>query len=586
MKKFVRFFAIVMVAVTATSTSYGAETFASDPLGIMEKSKPGSSARGLVFVENSRGGSSIGYIRYSQIPKFESDGSITGKYWDWKKCDSWNDSNCPVREGFALEGRVVLGTCIDAEELGCIDSFKVFNSFGAGKKLTFVGKSFGAAIDIPQALNLGIPRSSSPPVYQDEQGNFFVVRAGLGVNVYPGSQTSLKLDVDITPVVRTNNSSLSAPKVENTNEPRTGLGIVYVSPSPSECVSTDVGICYKAITPETEYKYTVSVRVPRTVSGWLRGRVADANFDVAILNDKSQLITVTAKSVKLPIAGGWVNFKDLPTGFIEKVWPSGGYDPSPSASYFLVADPSQGDRGLEEYSAWSPYLKEKALTTVSNWSFGTNMSSSDESCLKVAGQISGFVASNASVYSSKPPQWDAANSSLTYRVAAPHLDELGNVNSGNYTLAMPLTSIKCLYGKSTLPPSATVSVAYGNEVTNIATVSLQSDSGWVFFSANNFHYSSPNIVVKFNSAGSAVPLTPSATTSPAPTPAVSQSPSAKPSTEAAPTPSVSPSATAKPQPTASKTTIWCAKGYAKRKVTAIKPVCPKGFKKIADPFSR
>ncbi len=83
MKKLLRFIAIAMVAVTTASTSYAAETLASDPLGIMEKSRPASSARGLVFVENSRGGSSIGYIRYSQIPTFESDGSIKGKYWDW-----------------------------------------------------------------------------------------------------------------------------------------------------------------------------------------------------------------------------------------------------------------------------------------------------------------------------------------------------------------------------------------------------------------------------------------------------------------------------------------------------------------------
>jgi hypothetical protein len=250
------------------------------------------------------------------------------------------------------------------------------------------------------------------------------------------------------------------------------------------------------------------------------------------------LITVTAKPVTLPIAGGWVNYSELPAGFIEKVWPSGGYDPDPSSSYYLVADPSQGDRGLEEYAAWSPYLKEKALTTVSNWSFGTNLSSSDQSCLKVSGEISGFVASNASVYSSKPPQWDAATSSLTYKVAAPHYDESGNQNLGTYTLAMPLTSIKCLYGQSNLPPSATVSIAYGNEVKTVATVSLKSESGWIFFSANGFHYSNPTIVVKFDKSGSKGAI-------------------------------------------ATKT-IWCSKGTTKRKVTAAKPVCPKGFKKIVN----
>ena len=190
MKKQIRFFAIVMVAVTTATSSYGAETLATDPLEIMDKSRPASGARGLVFVENSRGGASIGYIRYSHIPVFERDGSIKGKYWDWKKCEGWNDSNCPVKEGFALEGRVVLGTCIDSQELGCIDSFKVFNSFGAGKKLTYVGKAFAGAVDVPEAPNLGIPRSSSPPIYTDEQGALFVVRAGFGISISGVSPTS------------------------------------------------------------------------------------------------------------------------------------------------------------------------------------------------------------------------------------------------------------------------------------------------------------------------------------------------------------------------------------------------------------
>jgi hypothetical protein len=96
-----------------------------------------------------------------------------------------------------------------------------------------------------------------------------------------------------------------------------------------------------------------------------------------------------------------------------------------------------------------------------------------------------------------------------------------------------------------LPPSATVSIAYGNEVKTVATVSLKSESGWVFFSANGFHYSNPTIVVKFNKSKSAS------------------------------------TGKAAQSPLATKT-IWCSKGTTKRKVTAAKPVCPKGFKKIAN----
>jgi hypothetical protein len=552
MKKIVGLIATSIILLSGMVTANSAETISSNPFEIMEQKRPTSGARGLVFVENVEMGSSIGFIRYSHIPKFKPDGSIEASdYWDWTKCYSWADPDCKTKNGHSLNGKVFFGTCINGEELGCIENFSLLDSSGVNKKVTLVGKSFSGAVDVPEHRGLGIPRSSSPPVYRDDENNYFVVRAGLFVDISGTSQPTLKLDVDVTPVSRTLDSSLVAPQVVRIFEPRTGKHFVSVNPSPSQCISMDVGVCFKSITQATDQKYSVAIRVPRTISGWLRGRASEASFEVKLINEKSQLITMTAKPVRMPVAGGWINFSDLPNGFLDKIYPSGGYDPSPTSSYYLAADPSQGDRGLEEYEAWSPYLKERALTTVTNWSFGTNMSGPEESCLKVPGKISGFVASNASVYSSKPPEWDAAASTLSYKVAAPHYDENGIKNSGTYTLAMPLASIQCLYGESKLPPSATVSIAYGSEVTTVATVSLKSDAGWIFFSANGFHYSNPKIVVKFNKS-----LTTSASTSKA------------------------------PQASASAKAIWCAKGTAKRKVTAAKPACPKGFKKIADPTTR
>lgn len=556
MRKVITLFVTFLVLLSGMTSANSADNVSNDPVQLMENSKPASGARGIVFIENGSSVSSIGFLRYSPMPSFKSDGSIAqGDYWNWKKCTSWSDTNCPLKVGHQMEGRLFLGTCLNSEEIGCIESFSVFDSSGSAKKLTLLSKSFGATADIPEDIKLGIPRSSSPNVYQDSDGNLFLVRATLLVIVSGTDEPFYKFDADITPVSINIDSSLTVPRVENVTDPRTGLGLVFVSGSKPGCLSADAGICYQSKFSEVENKYSLSVRVPRAVSGWLRGRVADAKFDVQALNSKSQKITITANSVKLPIAGGWVEYSKLPVDFIEKTWPSGGYDPNPNASYFFVADPSQGDRGLEEYEVWSPYLKEKALTTVLNWSFGTNFSNSGQRCLKTPGEISGFVASNASSYSSKPPQWDDATSSLTYKVAAPHLDELGNVNQGTYTLAMPLKSIKCLYGQSNLPPSATVSIAYGSEVKTVATVSLKSESGWIFFAANGFHYSNPTIVVKFNKPKSAS------------------------TGKAAPKPSKS---SAAQSPLTTKT-IWCSKGTVTRKVSATKPVCPKGFKMIANP---
>jgi len=48
--------------------------------------------------------------------------------------------------------------------------------------------------------------------------------------------------------------------------------------------------------------------------------------------------------------------------------------------------------------------------------------------------------------------------------------------------------------------------------------------------------------------------------------------------EAAPKPTPSPVATVKPI-AAKKTSITCVKGKTSKKVTAVNPVCPKGYKK-------
>ena len=80
--------------------------------------------------------------------------------------------------------------------------------------------------------------------------------------------------------------------------------------------------------------------------------------------------------------------------------------------------------------------------------------------------------------------------------------------------------------------------------------------------------------------------TPTVTPSAAPTPSTS-SPAASPtatSTTNSPTPTASPSpstvqkATPAPKPVVKKKTIICVKGKVTKKVTAVKPVCPKGFK--------
>jgi hypothetical protein len=71
-------------------------------------------------------------------------------------------------------------------------------------------------------------------------------------------------------------------------------------------------------------------------------------------------------------------------------------------------------------------------------------------------------------------------------------------------------------------------------------------------------------------------VTPSATPAPSTSSPTASTPTTTPS--ASPTPSTVQKATPAPKPVVKKKTITCVKGKTVRKVTAVKPVCPKGFK--------
>jgi hypothetical protein len=566
MIKSIRYLALLMIIVMGASSAQAVDDLEINPSDIMRALQPASSARGILFQENMEAVFPLGIIRSTDTPARTADGiNTSGSDVDWNMCSSWSDENCASQPGRRIEGSVILGGCINTAEIGCVDSLKITRANGVTEDLEFDGPSVPGVADTPQSNALGIPRSSSRPIYRDSKGNLYIVRATLWIYIgeESGFKPNINLRTDITRVSKEANGAIAAPKVERLPNNITGRGIITVTPTRDECVTFDKGICYKALKANVEEKISLKLRVPKGINGWINGRFVQPSIQIEQLNSTSQVISVSAKPATMPVAGGWVEYSDLPNQFMESWLDSSAFfNKDPSSSYYLVANPSQGDKGFSDYAAWAPYLGEKALATVTNWSFATSFGSGPQ-CLISGNQIGGVVAANASVYSSKPPTWDAANSTLSYQVASPHNDENGKENVGTYTLAMSLKAIQCLYGQSSLPPSATISIGYGTEVVTVATVTLKSASGWVYFNASGFHYSNPTIKVKFaKSASQSAASTPSKNSTPnASAPPVSQT-----------APGIK--------------TQWCAKGNAKRKVVGANPICPKGYKKIADPTRR
>jgi hypothetical protein len=172
-------------------------------------------------------------------------------------------------------------------------------------------------------------------------------------------------------------------------------------------------------------------------------------------------------------------------------------------------------------------------------------------CLDKEKALAGVVTTNSTMYLDGPPTF--SDNTLDYKVASTHFEADGTtVFKGSYELIMSSSVARCIYKFSAAPISATVSVTSENGEANTATTVINEKNGWLKLGAYGFTFSSPTVRVKLTQEAEVA--------APSPTPSPSAIPSAAPVA-------------------AKKTSITCVKGKSSKKVTAINPACPKGYKK-------
>jgi hypothetical protein len=146
-------------------------------------------------------------------------------------------------------------------------------------------------------------------------------------------------------------------------------------------------------------------------------------------------------------------------------------------------------------------------------------------------------------------RFDRDNQQIVVKVGNVHFDEFGNEIQGWMELKVKGNRARDWWG---IDPAiaagyAKVEVSYQDGTKKVATVSANYDAknDWINLRAYGFTYSSPQLAVSFK----------------APPQEVKQ-----------------PAQATKTVP-AKKTTITCVKGKVTKKVTAVKPKCPTGYKK-------
>jgi hypothetical protein len=351
------------------------------------------------------------------------------------------------------------------------------------------------------------------------------------------------------------------------HEPLKGWGDVGGG-APS-CISTSIRTkeCAEIKAFPENLRFYLKSRLNISPTGWLHGRFADPEITFETKDGVNQL-SVEALPIRVPVLYKAYIWPDVPqtiqdgydrtTGFFKLgntygVWriANSQLETDPARRNFISTPRPSGKNGIEELKLWLPVVGDKATSMASLWSIRSlrqDESAGSNQCFDSKTALTGLVTTNATQYSAGPPTLEKSEGTLNYSVAAPHFNSKGDVFKGSYDLVMRSDVARCVYGFSKAPINAAISITSADGTPQVATTLIGERKGWLYLQAKNFEFSAPVIKAKLTQ-------------------------------DVEPTPNPTPSASPTVKPVTKKTSITCVKGKTVKKVTAVSPKCPSGFKK-------
>lgn len=485
-----------------------------------------------------------------------------GKVLAIKACKSYKSDECPRDE--YQRYTTPLGFCTVDSQSNCVE--EVITRASDGKKLSvkflknfpeestydFTGDDDfnlpeGATtflVDIPEAVHAG--------------GTKYLVIAVLNGEKFPTDQkfrtSSFNAQIFAVSLI-TGKFNMSQPGLD----PSLYNGIRNVNRSGDlncgiQCSPTESAVGHPL---PLDLSFGLRVRLKAEVNGWLNGRVSNIESSISKDSQNRQILELLGKPVIVPVLFGWVAKSAAPQKLLdfyaamgpERANSGNGFgkclDPNRAAdavgacraTYWESAlrKPEKDMNSLSEVALWLPILKDKAVAAPTMWLMSSLGQGFDNNCTATTDRVSGIVTTNATGYVSGPPVFNKVEQTLDYKVLAPHYLADGTEFKGTYDLTIDTDFARCLYGFTKAPIGATVSVISSDGQAQVATVVISQRDKWIHLGAYGFGFSSPTLKVKFTQAAAPV--------------------------------------------VAKKTTITCVKGKTTKKVTAVAPKCPSGYKK-------
>ena len=470
-------------------------------------------------------------------------------------CDEFNQRGCNLDANADLGVNSVIPACADAIE-NCIKSLEFVRSDGTIVKAKFVRYFKGKTFKGPEEL--GMPGGSRPSLWEapgvTNSGGTdqYVVNTIVNWSYFKGSASIINFNASVYAIKGKTDAGFTEPKI-------------YVGPAAygvfasvtdsgeitydGSCVATEVGFCAERtdFAPATRIKLTL--QLSNKVTGWLHGRIAKPDITVAPINNLYNTLSVEADTVDVPMMYGQFNKADMTAEFLDTFDKTQRLGRGKVVESFWTQFYPESRFASTLITTFAEKVGNKATGVNGFWNLSSIYNNSDNKCLNDASKLVGFVTTNAMAYSGSAPTWDGQT--LEYKVAGLHLLPDGKTPaSGSYDLAIRSDAARCLYGFTSAPISATVSVTSADGQPKVATTVLNEKNGWLYLAAYGFSFSAPTIKIK-----------------------LSQEKAAEPTASATPSPTPSPTATK-----AAIKTIKCVKGKTVKTVKGVKPKCPAGYK--------
>lgn len=312
-------------------------------------------------------------------------------------------------------------------------------------------------------------------------------------------------------------------------------------------------------------KVKVRVKILKQIlNGWVHSRTTNPEISYGVDSGSREFVDFSGAPLSVPTAEAVMDAKQYLTALDHpymKAKRDGAPASLPDARIFGLFGMWPSTSGIEEgelklWSAYEPFFSKTAVSMSSLWKISgegnLNLQKFNSSECVSEGKIDGILATNATQYSPSPPTYIESTQELSYQLAAPHFKFATEEFKGTYSLVISQKLARCIWGNSLTNASAKVSILSSDGKTSVTTQTLKSSSGFYYFNISGFGFSAPTIRVKLaQNSGS-----------PTPTLAEGKDPNTTPQNSSA-----------------KKSTITCVKGKLTKKVTAVKPKCPVGYKK-------